>query len=112
MAPGMGNLVGHLHWHLVQHSLFSRILLQSAGFEGPYIIVNVTKMKISDELYSMRMALNFIMIQCSLFIVFVADYFAIICHCKCWLVIGSKTVKVMRPRSNFKTFLHRTAGKF
>ena len=30
---------------------------------------------------------------------------------KCWLVIGLKTVMAMRPRWNFKIFLHKTAGK-
>lgn len=28
-----------------------------------------------------------------------------------WLVIGLKDVMTVQPRSNFKTFLHKNAGK-
>ena len=52
-----------------------------------------------------------IAIQWSLLIAFETMLFCDNVVAKCWLVIGSKAVMTTRPRSKFKTFLHKTAGK-
>ena len=52
-----------------------------------------------------------IVIQWSLLLAFKTTLFSDNVVSKCWLVVGSKTVMTTRPRLNFKTFLHKTAGK-